>query len=129
MSRSFFRSHNAMAIAVGLVASGLIACSGILAASPDQADVPSKAITAGEFSVAKSLPRQSLPTASRDAWLAQVATAQSLSGDSLGASATVRQIDSPGDRQSVIDQTRGATQGNGQGGSSFADFDSLMGAD
>ena len=98
-----------------------------LADPPQSVSAAAKAIASGEFAVAKSLPPASLPTPSRDAWLAQVATAQSLSGDSLGAAATVRQINTPGDRQAVIDQTRGATQGNlQQGGGAFADFDSLM---
>ncbi|MCA9139656.1 MAG: DUF1598 domain-containing protein, partial [Planctomycetales bacterium] len=94
--------------------------------SPPEGLAASKAITAGEFSVAKTLPDQQLPT-SRDAWLGQVAGAQSYTGDSLGAVATVRQIDSPADRQSAINQVRSTTQGRQPaGGQSFADFTSLM---
>lgn len=125
MSRTFCFSIQ-ISIGVAMLAVACVAVSPAIAQSADPA-TPEKAITAGEYSVAKSLPVQSLPTASRDAWLAQVATAQSLSGDSLGASATVRQINTPSQRQSVIDQTRSAARGNqGQGGGSFADFDSLM---
>ncbi len=87
---------------------------------------PVEAINAGEFAVAKSMPPDSLPT-NRDGWLAQIATAQSLSGDSLAAAATVRQIETPADRQNVIDQTLGAARGGPvKGGGAFADFDSLM---
>lgn len=72
------------------------------------------------------MPPQSIPLP-QDAWLAQVATAQSRAGDTSGAAATVRQINSPASRQSVIDQTRGLAQGKpAAGGGAFADFDSLM---
>ena len=101
-----------------------------------KADARSKAITAGEFAVAKTLPPASVAGA-RDAWLAQVATAQSLSGEITGAASTVRQMNSPSHRQAVIDRARGQAQGvpaqvsseqGGQaaGGGAFADFDSLM---
>lgn len=96
------------------------------AGSPEGVTAASKAITAGEYSVAKSLPDQKLPTG-RDAWLGQIAEAQSLAGDSLGAAATVRRIDSPSERQTAINQVRSTAQGQRPaGGSSFADFDSLM---
>ncbi|MCO8121940.1 DUF1598 domain-containing protein [Stieleria sp. TO1_6] len=82
----------------------------------------STALAAGEFAVAKSFAARSLVTSDRQQILAQVATSQSLSGDQLGAATTLREIDSPSGRQSVIDQTRGAAKGGG----AFADFDSLM---
>lgn len=120
-----FASQATVAVA-GLLVSALLLSTSGFAAAPDDAPATTKAIASGEFAVAKSLPAASLPV-QRDAWLAQVAAAQSLSGDSAGAAATVRQIDSPRDRQSVIDQTRSATQGGPmQGGGSFADFQSLM---
>ncbi|WP_167546873.1 DUF1598 domain-containing protein [Stieleria maiorica] len=98
-------------------------CMAAPPADPTRAD---QAIKAGEFSVAKSLPAETIP-GTRDRWLAQVASAQSLSGESSAAAATVRQIETPADRQSVLNNSMGAVRrGAPQGGGSFADFDSLM---
>ena len=99
------------------------------AQSSDSASDSSKAIAAGEFSLAKTLAPESLP-GGRDGWLAQVAAAQSLSGDTVGATQTVRQIESFEARQSYLDRVCvlgqcGEAEGAG-GGGAFADFDSLM---
>ncbi|KAA5543637.1 DUF1598 domain-containing protein [Roseiconus nitratireducens] len=99
-----------------------------------------QAAAAGEFALAKSL-----PGADQEA-LAGLAVRQSMLGETAAAIATLRQIDSPSWRREVIDRTRQAARGqwggdDGQGlaveapigkqadlagGSSFADFSSLM---
>tara|TARA_R110002049_G_scaffold2750_2_gene21424 strand:- start:191105 stop:192814 length:1710 start_codon:yes stop_codon:yes gene_type:complete len=82
----------------------------------EQASMLNDHLRAGEFVAAKKIAGQSLPTA-RDRVLAQVASAQRESGYSTAAAATLREIDSPASRESAMD---------GQGGSSFADFQSLI---
>ena len=75
-----------------------------------------KHLAGGEFrNAAQLLQRQG---ANRDAGLAQIASAQSSSGDITAAGATVRQIQSPDSRQRVVEGARG--------GAGFADFSSLM---
>ncbi|MEO1528382.1 MAG: DUF1598 domain-containing protein [Planctomycetota bacterium] len=87
----------------------------------------SKAIAAGEFQWAKGLATGS------DELLAEIATAQSLSGETAAAAATLRGIESASAQSSVINDTWQAAQSTGGadgagagGGGAFADFDSLM---
>ncbi|TWT93802.1 DUF1598 domain-containing protein [Stieleria varia] len=82
------------------------------------ADDLRKQIAAGEFSVAKQAAVPNSIPAQRDQVLAQIAVAQTSSGDPVAAGVTLRGIDSPDARRQAI--------GAARGGSSFADFDSLM---
>ena len=84
-----------------------------------------KAIAAGEFQWAKGV------ASSKDDLLADIATAQSLSGETSAAAATLRDIESASAQSSVITDTWSNLQGGGEagggaGGGAFADFDSLM---
>ncbi|WP_182865819.1 DUF1598 domain-containing protein [Rhodopirellula sp. JC639] len=131
MSRPHRLASSVSSVAITIAVFMSIADQGCWAAPPaDSVSAGSapadQAIKAGEFAVAKSLPPATLPGA-RDRLLAQVATAQSLSGESSAAAATVRQIETPADRQHVLDNSLGAVRdANAQGGGAFADFDSLM---
>ena len=93
---------------------------GLSAQAPS--DATSRAIAAGEFQWAKGLGSTS------DSVLADIATAQSLSGETAAAASTLSDIDSASAQSSVISstwQSTGAEDGAG-GGGAFADFDSLM---
>ena len=83
------------------------------------ADEPtlSKYLRSGEFSAAKQMVEHQ-PPATRDDVLAQIASSQFVSGDSTAAATTLRDIESPSARQSA--------GGDGRGGNSFADFQSLI---
>lgn len=82
-----------------------------------------RAIASGEFAVAKRLARTPQADPSADAVLAQVASAQSRSGDTAGAAATLRQINQSAPRQRALES---AAQNAGAGGGAMADFQSLM---
>ena len=96
--------------------------SGLQAQLPES--TTARAIAAGEFQWAKGM------ASSSDALLAEIATAQSLSGETAAAAATLRGIESASAQSSVINDTwqttEGGGQGGGAGGGAFADFDSLM---
>ena len=76
-------------------------------------------VEGGEFVLAERLLEQ-IPEVEQDPVLAQIAAAQSRSGESVAASDTIQQIRSPAARGQAIDAARGA------GGGAFADFQSLM---
>ena len=100
-----------------LVLIGLVGVA--LSASADES-IPTpfdRHLRAGEFVNARVTALQEMPMR-RDHALAQVASAQSESGDSVAAAGTVRRIESPEARRSVA--------AGGQGGNSFADFQSLI---
>ncbi|GAA5511199.1 DUF1598 domain-containing protein [Novipirellula caenicola] len=81
---------------------------------------PLRHLESGEFAVARQhAVAATLPQ--RDQFLAQISTAQSAVGDSVAANSTLREIESADARNQVIANTNGAA-----GGSSFADFGSLM---
>ncbi len=75
-------------------------------------------LSAGEFGAAIDVAER-LPDASRDVVLAQIASAQSNSGETVAAGSTLRGVDSP----SAVQEAVG---GAGAGGGSFADFQSLI---
>ena len=77
----------------------------------------SQHLQGGEFAAAKQMAQRELPLR-RDHLLAQVAASQSEIGETVSAAGTVRQIESPTARESAM--------AGGRGGSSFADFDSLI---
>ena len=119
-------------VLVGLLI-GFFLCSESTGAPPRNTESESskpqgnRAVRAGEFGLAKSIPIVSLPVQSKDAWLAQVAAKQLQTGDSLGAATTVRGITNPAQRQSAVGQRGELFQNNGPaGGGAFADFDSLI---
>ena len=74
---------------------------------------------AGEFAVAHQAALGS-PITQRDQILGQVASQQSYAGEPVAAARTIRDIQSSGQRDSVIREVGGA------GGGGFADFGSLM---
>ncbi len=74
-------------------------------------------LAGGEFAAAMQAAQQ-LPADGRDPVLAQIATAQGTSGESVAAAGTIRGIESPAAREDAI-------QGAG-GGGAFADFQSLI---
>jgi hypothetical protein len=76
-------------------------------------------LAAGEFAAAIHLAQQ-LPQQQRDPVLAQIASAQASSGETVAAGGTLRGISSPASRNQAME---GAT---GTGGGSFADFQSLI---
>lgn len=78
-------------------------------------------LAAGEFGAAMQI-AATIPADQRDPVLAQIASAQSLSGESTAAGGTLRGINSPERRGEAIEDARGA----GAGGGSFADFQSLI---
>lgn len=77
-------------------------------------------LAAGEFARAKQIANQAGPQ-KRDPFLAQIASAQSSSGETAAAGGTIRGIDSAVNRGQAINGAQGAA-----GGGSFADFQSLM---
>ena len=80
-------------------------------------------LEAGEFSAARGV-AQNFGGDQRDTVLAQIAAAQGSAGETTAASDTIRGIGSASSRHSAME---GATGGEAAaGGSSFADFDSLM---
>lgn len=74
-------------------------------------------LAGGEFAAAMRVADQ-LPASGRDAVLAQIASAQGSSGESMAAAGTIRGIGSMTSREEAI--------GGAGGGGSFADFQSLM---
>ncbi|OYP39088.1 DUF1598 domain-containing protein [Rhodopirellula sp. MGV] len=81
-----------------------------------------QAIETGEFAVAKSTVLKTVSgTSARDSLLGQVAARQASIGETSAASQTLRGVASADVRQSVVDQA-----GHARGGSSMADFTTLM---
>ena len=81
-------------------------------------------LSAGEFSVAIKRV-DSLPEPRRDAVLAQVAAAQSSAGETVAAGTTLQGVRSQSSMPDGVASIAPAA-GNGQGGGSFADFQSLI---
>src|SRR5688572_5440216 len=86
------------------------------------AQPPLSRMQSGEFAAALKDAANTSPQ-QRDQLLAQISTAQSAVGDSVAANSTLRGIESAEARSQVIQTNNGAA---GAGGSSFADFGSLM---
>jgi hypothetical protein len=78
-------------------------------------------LAAGEFGAAMQI-AETIPVGQRDPVLAQIASAQSSTGETTAAGGTLRGISSASSRGDAIEGARGA----GAGGGSFADFQSLM---
>ncbi|MEL6109698.1 MAG: DUF1598 domain-containing protein, partial [Planctomycetota bacterium] len=99
-----------------------IASTGLRGEPPES--MTAKAIAAGEFQWAKGI------ASNKDNLLAEIATAQSLSGETAAAAATLRGIESASAQSSVVNDTwsslQGGAEAGGAGGGAFADFDSLM---
>ncbi len=99
-----------------LVFAGLfLGCEFCWAAEVDQR------LAAGEFGAAMQI-AETIPVGQRDPILAQIASAQSSTGETTAAGGTLRGISSASSRGEAIEGTRGA----GAGGGSFADFQSLI---
>ncbi|GAA4470306.1 DUF1598 domain-containing protein [Novipirellula rosea] len=89
---------------------------------PDSpAQQPLSRLQSGEFAAARQQAAAAGSLPQRDQFLAQISTAQSAVGDSAAANSTLREIDSADARNQAIANNNGAA-----GGSSFADFGSLM---
>ncbi|TWU27151.1 hypothetical protein Pla52o_10150 [Novipirellula galeiformis] len=84
------------------------------------AQPPLSRLQSGEFAAALNDAANASPQ-QRDQFLAKISTAQSAVGDSVAANSTLRGIESAEARSQVIETNNGAA-----GGSSFADFGSLM---
>ena len=98
----------------------LFALGALVIASPiaNAGDVEGH-LAAGEFAAARGMVSE-LPDSDRDQFLSQIASAQGTSGESIAAGGTIRDINSPDNRNSAMEGAAGA------GGGSFADFQSLM---
>ena len=120
---------------LGVGAFLLFAFTGWLApplSAADPAKVLQAQLEAGEFAPAIGMAQQAANPQQRDAWLAQIATAQARSGERRASLATASEIDGDLLRSDTLRQMSepspraGTRNGGNRGGGPQADFDSLI---
>ncbi|MBS0208893.1 MAG: DUF1598 domain-containing protein [Planctomycetes bacterium] len=110
------------ALIVGLVTGAMTAR---LSASEADAKLLNEQIAAGEFSSAIELANRQADRATRDRWLAQVATAQRNAGASQASLSTMAQVRDDRYRSEALNEMQSAPVGQ-QGAGVVPDFDSLI---
>jgi hypothetical protein len=125
MSRPRQLAFWSCAVVVGLLAAFLFAAPAG-AAEPDPPDALIRAqVKAGEFAPAMAAAKNAATAEKRDAWLAQIATAQAEAGARDAALRTLAGVYDDRARTQTLSRIAAQPLG-GQGGTSQADFDALI---
>ena len=123
MSRRFLRGTRLPLAAIGLWVVAVWTLPA--AAEPPQDALIQAHIAAGEFAPAIALAQQAADPQQRDAWLAEIATAQARAGNRDASLRSAAEIGDDRVRAATL-STAAAVPLGGQGGGNEPDFDSLM---